>query len=234
MIEGSSVQSHGVKMLSLVEKFEDLKAGLDNDTYIDVILQSLPPFYDPFIINYNINELEKFIWLINMLVQYKVTTHKYAPAVFIGEAWTSKAKGKRVGRWKRKKEKEKVVAATASAPSAPVAPVGKGKWKGMNDGLQRSRANDICIHFHQNGHRKREYPQLLSIPSMFVIEVNMTTNSASWLLDTECGAHICNNLQVLERSNRLSKDEMILRFDDGKAIAAKVVGSLNLAISDYI
>ncbi|KAL0282270.1 UNVERIFIED_CONTAM: hypothetical protein Sradi_7266500 [Sesamum radiatum] len=32
MTEGSSVQSHGVKMLSLVEKLEDLKAGLNNDT----------------------------------------------------------------------------------------------------------------------------------------------------------------------------------------------------------
>ncbi|KAL0347922.1 UNVERIFIED_CONTAM: hypothetical protein Sangu_1020000 [Sesamum angustifolium] len=34
MTEGSSVQEHGVKMLSLV-KLEDLKAGLENDTYID-------------------------------------------------------------------------------------------------------------------------------------------------------------------------------------------------------
>ncbi|KAL0463036.1 UNVERIFIED_CONTAM: hypothetical protein Slati_0191200 [Sesamum latifolium] len=41
MPEGSSVQSHRVKMLSLVEKLEDLN-GLNNDTYIDVILQSLP------------------------------------------------------------------------------------------------------------------------------------------------------------------------------------------------
>ncbi|KAL0303274.1 UNVERIFIED_CONTAM: hypothetical protein Sradi_6195500 [Sesamum radiatum] len=32
MDEGSFVQSHGVKMLSLVEKLEDLKAGLNNDT----------------------------------------------------------------------------------------------------------------------------------------------------------------------------------------------------------
>ncbi|KAL2228464.1 UNVERIFIED_CONTAM: hypothetical protein Sindi_1826100 [Sesamum indicum] len=61
MAEGSSVQSHGVKMLSLVEKFEDLKAGLDNDMYIDVILQSLPPSYDPFIINYSMNVHEKSI-----------------------------------------------------------------------------------------------------------------------------------------------------------------------------
>ncbi|KAL0293240.1 UNVERIFIED_CONTAM: hypothetical protein Sangu_3241800 [Sesamum angustifolium] len=43
MAEGSSVHSHWVKMLSLMEKLEDLKARLDNDTYIDVILQSLPP-----------------------------------------------------------------------------------------------------------------------------------------------------------------------------------------------
>ncbi|KAL0310452.1 UNVERIFIED_CONTAM: hypothetical protein Scaly_2927100 [Sesamum calycinum] len=69
MAEGSSVQSHGVKMLSLVEKLEDLKVGVDNDTYIDVILQSLPPSYVPFIINYNMNGLEKSIHeLSNMLV----------------------------------------------------------------------------------------------------------------------------------------------------------------------
>ncbi|KAK4411907.1 hypothetical protein Sango_0263700 [Sesamum angolense] len=41
MAEGLSVQSYGVKMLSLVEKLEDLKAGLDTDTYIDERLQ--PP-----------------------------------------------------------------------------------------------------------------------------------------------------------------------------------------------
>ncbi|KAL0451252.1 UNVERIFIED_CONTAM: hypothetical protein Slati_1103300 [Sesamum latifolium] len=57
MAEGSFVQSHGVKMLFLVEKLEDLKAGLNNDTYIDVILQSLPPSYNPFIISYNMTDL---------------------------------------------------------------------------------------------------------------------------------------------------------------------------------
>ncbi|KAL0394627.1 UNVERIFIED_CONTAM: hypothetical protein Slati_4428900 [Sesamum latifolium] len=75
MTEGSSVHSHRVKMLSLVEKLEDLKPELNNDTYIDVILQSLPLSYDPFIVNYNMNGLEKSIHeLINMLVQYETTT----------------------------------------------------------------------------------------------------------------------------------------------------------------
>ncbi|KAL0307232.1 UNVERIFIED_CONTAM: hypothetical protein Sradi_6140500 [Sesamum radiatum] len=62
---------------------------------------------------------------------------------------------------------------------------------------------------------------------MFVVEVNMVTNSASWVLDTGCGAHICNVLQVLQRSRKLSKDE-----GDGKAIAAEAVGIINLVVSD--
>ncbi|KAL0411937.1 UNVERIFIED_CONTAM: hypothetical protein Slati_3783400 [Sesamum latifolium] len=120
MTEGSSVQSYRVKMLSLVEKLEDLKAGLDNDTYIEVILQSLSPSYDPFIINYNMNIFEKTIHeLINMLVQYEATTHKSVLTVLVGEVSTSKAKDKRAGRWKRKKGKKKAVA----APLAPRAPL---------------------------------------------------------------------------------------------------------------
>ncbi|KAL0386541.1 UNVERIFIED_CONTAM: hypothetical protein Slati_4595900 [Sesamum latifolium] len=88
MAEGSSVHSREIKMLSLMEKLEDLKAGLNNDTYIDVILQSLPPSYDPFIINYDMNGLEKFInELINMLVQYEATTHKSTLAVLVGESF---------------------------------------------------------------------------------------------------------------------------------------------------
>ncbi|KAL0394382.1 UNVERIFIED_CONTAM: hypothetical protein Slati_4404400 [Sesamum latifolium] len=38
MIEGSYIQEHGVKILSLVEKLKDLKANLEKETYIDVIL----------------------------------------------------------------------------------------------------------------------------------------------------------------------------------------------------
>ncbi|KAL2235257.1 uncharacterized protein LOC105158667 [Sesamum indicum] len=111
MAKGSSVQSYEVKMVSLVEKLENLKAGLDNDMYIDVILQSLPPSYDLTIINYNMNGLEKSIHeLISMLVQYEVTTHKSTPAVLVGEVSTSKAKCKRAGCWKRKKGKGKVIA----------------------------------------------------------------------------------------------------------------------------
>ncbi|KAL0298877.1 UNVERIFIED_CONTAM: hypothetical protein Sradi_6547500 [Sesamum radiatum] len=153
MGEGSSVQRYGVKMLSLVEKLKDLKVGLYNDTYVDVILQSLPPSYDPFIINYNMNGLEKSIHeLINILVQYEATPNKSTPTLLVGEASTSKAKGKRARRWKRKKGKGKVVIATASAKGVPTAPTGKGKGKGKVGSSQRSKVNDVCMHCQGKGH----------------------------------------------------------------------------------
>ncbi|KAL0347969.1 UNVERIFIED_CONTAM: hypothetical protein Sangu_1024700 [Sesamum angustifolium] len=109
MTEGSSVQEHGVKMLSLVEKLEDLKAMLDDDPYIDVIFQSISLFYDPFIVNFNMNGLEKSInELINIVVQYRATIKKSASSVLVREASTSKMKGKRARRWKKKKVRQRL------------------------------------------------------------------------------------------------------------------------------
>ncbi|KAK4383005.1 hypothetical protein Sango_2818800 [Sesamum angolense] len=69
-----------------------------------------------------------------------------------GETSTSKIKGKRVGRWKRKKGKKKVIVAKSSVECA----LGKGKEK--VGGSYRSRANDVCMHCHGMGHWKRECP----------------------------------------------------------------------------
>ncbi|KAL0419041.1 UNVERIFIED_CONTAM: hypothetical protein Sradi_1317600 [Sesamum radiatum] len=88
MIEGSSVREHGVIMLSLVEKFKDLQVDFyQEEMYVNMILQSLPPSFDQFIINYNMHGLEKNLHeLINMLVQYEATIKKSAPSVLVGEA----------------------------------------------------------------------------------------------------------------------------------------------------
>ncbi|KAL0404110.1 UNVERIFIED_CONTAM: hypothetical protein Sradi_2051800 [Sesamum radiatum] len=227
MTEGSSLHSHGVKMLSLVEKLKDLKAGVNNDTYIDVILQSLPPFYDPFIAKYNMNGLENSIHvLINMLIQYEATTHKSEPAVLVGEASTSKAKGKGANAGSGRRARERRSQPLLAPEVVFLLPRRKGQREGW--GSQRLKANDVCMHCQGKGHWKRECPQLLSNPGMFVVEINKISNSASWVVDTGCGAHICNDLQVLKRSRRLSKDEMILRLGNGKVVATEAVGSLRL------
>ncbi|KAL0416444.1 UNVERIFIED_CONTAM: Retrovirus-related Pol polyprotein from transposon TNT 1-94 [Sesamum latifolium] len=188
-------------MLSLMEKLEDLKAGLN--TYIDVILQSLPPSYDPLIVNYNMNRLEKSIHeLINMLVQYEATTHKFELGVLVREASTSKAKGKGARHWKRKKGKGTAVTATASTGGVPpAAPKGKGKGK---VGVLSSRRQMMC--------------------ACIAKERGIGRGSV----------HNSSPAQVLERNRRLSKDEMILRLSDGKAVAAEAVGSLLLVVSNHI
>ncbi|KAL0349800.1 UNVERIFIED_CONTAM: hypothetical protein Sradi_4129200 [Sesamum radiatum] len=198
MAERSFVQGHGVKMLPLVGKLEDLKAGLDNDTYIDVILQSLPPFYDLFIINYNMDGLEKSIHeLINMLVQYEATTYKSVPAVLVGEASTSKAKGKRARHWKRNKGKERLWQ-PLPAPRVLLLPQqekvkGKGRLEVIND---RKQMMSACI-ANKMGIGRGNAHNSLSKP----------------------GA---------EKKQRLSKDEIILRMGNGKAVAAEAVWDLSV------
>ncbi|KAL0345908.1 UNVERIFIED_CONTAM: hypothetical protein Sradi_4422100 [Sesamum radiatum] len=107
-------------MLFPVEKLKDLQADFEEEeTYVDRILHSLCPSLDRFIISYNMNELEEsFHELINMLVQYETTIEKSVLFVLVGEASTSKAKGKVFKREIRKKDETSSIAASTS--SAPV------------------------------------------------------------------------------------------------------------------
>ncbi|KAL0282169.1 UNVERIFIED_CONTAM: hypothetical protein Sradi_7269100, partial [Sesamum radiatum] len=116
MTEGSSVQEHGVKMLSLMEKLKDLKAGLENDTYID---------------------------------------------------WE----------WARERRGWVLSSSRGQTITAPIA-VRKGIRRGI-------------------------VPIYLSI-------------------------------KVLQRSKKLSKDEVVLRLCDGKVVAAEAVGIINLVVSDHV
>ncbi|KAL0406084.1 UNVERIFIED_CONTAM: hypothetical protein Slati_3922300 [Sesamum latifolium] len=105
-------------MLSLVEKLKNLQADFEKEeTYIDVILQSLPPSFNQFIINCNMNGLEKNLHeLINMLVQYEATIEKSALLVLVGEASTSKGKGKAAERKTGKKDETSSIAVSTFVP----------------------------------------------------------------------------------------------------------------------
>ncbi|KAK4389517.1 hypothetical protein Sango_2288700 [Sesamum angolense] len=163
MAEGSSVHDHCAQMLSFVEKLEDLKTRIKNDTYIDVFLQLFPPSYDPFVTMIKRSQL----------------------AVMLGEALTSK-KGKKARRWKNKIKTKSTVLASKPVVKAPI--VGKGKKKEVP---KASTAKDACHYCHEKGHWNRNCPKFLAfVQGMFVVAINMVANSASWVLDIGCGAHI--------------------------------------------
>ncbi|KAL0325051.1 UNVERIFIED_CONTAM: hypothetical protein Sradi_5074400 [Sesamum radiatum] len=129
MINGSFVPEHGVMMLFFMEKIKDLQVYLEKETYIDVNLQSLLSWFNPFIANYNLNGFDKVLHeLINILVQYKAMVEKYAPVVLVGEASTLKANDKDVGCKKRKNGKTtSTIASTLSV--VVVIPQGESKGK---------------------------------------------------------------------------------------------------------
>ena len=66
---------------------------------------------------------------------------------------------------------------------------------------------------------------------LFMIDLNLSFRSTSWVLDTGCASHICNDLQVLTSSRRLNKGEVDLRLGNGAKVAALAVGSVNLKLS---
>ncbi|KAK4381251.1 Retrovirus-related Pol polyprotein from transposon TNT 1-94 [Sesamum angolense] len=74
---------------------------------------------------------------------------------------------------------------------------------------QQSRANDIWRHCCEKGHWKRDCP-------------NLSADQR----------YVC--FEVLQRSKKLSKDEVVLRLGDGKAVAAEAVGIINLVVSDRV
>ena len=54
--------------------------------------------------------------------------------------------------------------------------------------------------------------------------------SSSWVLDTSCGSHICNNVQGLRRSRTLAKGEINIRVGNGSNVTALSIGTYDLVL----
>jgi hypothetical protein len=59
LAEGSPVGPHVIKMIGYIDTLEKLGSELKPDLAIDVIVQSLPASYEPFIMNFQMNDMEK-------------------------------------------------------------------------------------------------------------------------------------------------------------------------------
>jgi hypothetical protein len=59
LAEGKPVSPHVIKMIGYIETLDRLGSKLHPDLANDVILQSLPTSYEPFILNFQMNGLDK-------------------------------------------------------------------------------------------------------------------------------------------------------------------------------
>ena len=84
MSEGSSVQAHVLKMIEWIRGLDKLGFELNDELATDLILQSLPDSFSPFILNFNMNKLEASLdELLNMLVVAEVNMQKDRPSAMI-------------------------------------------------------------------------------------------------------------------------------------------------------
>ncbi|CAA0837927.1 Unknown protein, partial [Striga hermonthica] len=94
-----------------------------------------------------------------------------------------------------------------------------------------------CYHCGKIGHWKRnckEYLASLKSSGIYFVEVNLSVNDSSWVLDTGCGSHICNDLQMMARRNKLENGETILRMGNGAKVVAKAIGTVYLTLNNDV
>ena len=217
MTPGTSVSAHVLKMKGLIDKLDKLGTPISHELDTDLILGSLPESYDQFVMNYNMHHMEKSIAeLHGTLKNAETNIQKTNPVLMVQKGEGMKRKGKGKGN-KAKKGK------------------GQSKPKAKKPKLPKE---GVCFFCNDQGHWKRNCKLYLedlkkmksseaTTSGIYVIKVNMST-SASWVLDTGCGSHICVNVQGLRSSRSLAKGEVDLRVGNGARVVALAVGVYDL------
>ena len=118
----------------------------------------------------------------------------------------------------------------------------------MKATLTRKDRDDkgTCFHCGVKGHWKRNCKKYLNEKAqrkhgdalgIYMIDTYLSyRDSASWVLDTRCTSHICNDSQRLTSKRKLRKGEVELRIGNGARVAAMALGVVNLKLpsGDYL
>ena len=190
------------KCLGYHNHLTQLGVNLPIDSVIDRVLQSVPPSYKSFVMNYNMQGVNPTIpELFAMLKAAEVEIKKEHQVLMVNKTTSFKKKGK--GKKGNFKKIGKKVAAQEKKPKSGPKP------------------ETECFYCKQTGHWKQNCPKYLAykkdgkvkgIFDIHVIDVHLTNaRGSAWVLDTSSVAHICNSKQGLRIKRRLAKDEVTMR-----------------------
>jgi hypothetical protein len=79
LTEGSPVSPHVIKMMCYIETLDKLGCELKDDLANDVILQSLPASYEPFIMNFHMNDMKKTVAELYGMLKIVEDSNKKTP-----------------------------------------------------------------------------------------------------------------------------------------------------------
>ncbi|KAG8499027.1 hypothetical protein CXB51_005408 [Gossypium anomalum] len=224
LAEGSPVGLHVLKMIGYIESLSKLGFPLSQELATDVILQSLPDSYSQFVLNFNMNEIDKTLpQLLSMLRTAEGNMKNVGPKPIL-MVRNNKGKGK---------------------AKVPTKPKGKGKPNLGNGKATLKPKSGVSkegnyFHYGVTGRWKRNCPVYLeeikkakasgmSASGIYVIDINLSTTT-SWVLDIGCGSHICTSVQGLQRSRTLARGYVDLRVGNGARVAALAVGTYTLSL----
>ena len=104
MAEGASVIAHVLKMKGYIEHLDRLGFPLSQELATDLILNSLPVSYSQFVMNYNMNEMDKSISELHTMLKTDEHNIKSKPGHVLmvqnGKGFKNEGKGKGKGKGK--------------------------------------------------------------------------------------------------------------------------------------
>ena len=229
--EGQSVSSYVMKMKSYLDQMERLGYPMPQILGVSMILTSLLKDYDQFVQNYNMHNMGKTIAeLHNMLKLAEKGMPKKAPLVLaINQGRIQKknkgkpqAPGKGQGKGKAK---------LAYAPKPKIPPPAKKEHPAKDTPCHHC---GVVGHWRRNCHAyleglKKNKASVASTSGIFTIELYTFPNK-TWVYDTGCGTHICNNVQGLRGSRKLKQGALHLYVGNGDRAAVEAIGSFDLIL----